>query len=572
VISCLRTAGVEVAEVHVAVWDDLREADDADAPVTVRARFPYGSASGAPGPGNVVVAPGSFEPVRWGLPAARVTRRMSNALLVGARRSASGHPIFVAGPQVGYFSPEILMEQDLHGGGLTGRGVTFPGLGFYLQIGRGADFAWSATSADSDVIDQFVEVLCGDEVHYFYNRECRPMETFDAGVLKGRPGEPDQRIVYRTTVHGPVIGYARNTEGARVAIALARSTRGRELLSAIPFQKLTDGTVRSPQSFIAAMSGFELTFNWFYADSKHIAVYSSGRLPLRPAGVNTGLPTIGTGGYEWTGFLPPQRHVQAIDPAEGLIVNWNNKPGSAFNASDSNWAYGSVHRVQLLQSGLAARRMHTPTTVVAAMNRAATQDLRAVEVLPQIVAVLRLGKAPSARDERMVQLLADWNAKGSARLDRDVDGFVDAPGAAILDAAWPKLADAVLSPVLGPLTERLASMITRDDAPSPSGSAYGEGWYGYVQKDLRAVLGQPSQSPFRVRYCGRGDTAACAASLWAALDAAGDELERAQGGNPDAWRVSAVPERIRFAGFLSQTMRWANRPTFQQVVVFGSHR
>ena len=30
---------------------------------------------------------------------------MSNALLVGAKRSANGHPIFVAGPQVGYYSP-----------------------------------------------------------------------------------------------------------------------------------------------------------------------------------------------------------------------------------------------------------------------------------------------------------------------------------------------------------------------------------------------------------------------------------------------------------------------------------
>jgi hypothetical protein len=216
--------------------------------------------------------------------------------------------------------------------------------------------------------------------------------------------------------------------------------------------------------------------------------------------------------------------------------------------------------------------MHTPATVVAAMNRAATQDLRAVEVLPQIVAVLRLGKAPSARDERMLQLLADWNAKGSARLDRDLDGFVDAPGAAILDAAWPKLADAVLGPVLGPLTERLAALIPRDDGPSPSGSAYGAGWYGYVQKDLRAVLGRSSQSPFRIRYCGRANASACAASLWAALDAAGDELERAQGPNPDAWHVSAAAERIRFAGFLDRTMRWANRPTFQQVVVFRSHR
>ena len=78
------------------------------------------------------------------------------------------------------------MEEDLHGGGLDARGVAFPGLGFYLQIGRGPDYAWSATSATSDVIDQFAETLCGgDTVHYLYKGTCTPMGTFDAGTLKG---------------------------------------------------------------------------------------------------------------------------------------------------------------------------------------------------------------------------------------------------------------------------------------------------------------------------------------------------------------------------------------------------
>jgi acyl-homoserine lactone acylase PvdQ len=115
-----------------------------------------------------------------------VQRRLSsNALLVGAKRSASGHPIFVAGPQVGHYSPEILMEEDLHGGGLDARGVSFPGLGFYLQIGRARDYAWSATSAGSDVIDEFAEGLCGDDVHYLYKGSCRQMTTFDAARRAG---------------------------------------------------------------------------------------------------------------------------------------------------------------------------------------------------------------------------------------------------------------------------------------------------------------------------------------------------------------------------------------------------
>jgi acyl-homoserine lactone acylase PvdQ len=494
---------------------------------------------------------------------------MSNALLVSAKRSASGHPIFVAGPQVGYYAPEILMEEDLHGGGLDARGVSFPGLGFYLQIGRGPDYSWSATSASSDVIDEFAETLCGgDDLHYLYRGECRAMGAFDAGTLKGSGSTPDAELVFHTTVHGPVVGYA-TSGGVKVAIAQERSTRGRELLAAIPFQALSTGAVRTPQQFFTTMSGFDLTFNWFYADSKHVAMYSSGRLPLRAPGVNPGLPTNGNGSFEWRGLLAPLAHPHVVDPASGTIVNWNNKPAAAFSAADDNWSYGDVHRVQLLNEELARKgARQTPASVVGAMNAAATRDLRQT-LVPTLAKVLAYGSPPTPRDAQMLQLLRAWDG---SRLDADGDGKIDAPGAAIMDAWWPRLAVAVLQPVLGPLTTQLAGLLPIDDPANPGGSSYGAGWYGYVDKDLRTLLGETVQGRFSRTYCGGGDRTACASSLWQSLDAAGADLEAAQGADPAAWRADATPERIRFSGFLQATMRWTNRPTFQQVVVFRSHR
>ena len=297
----------------LAVWNDLREQLDPSTPVTVAKSFPYGAGPTGVGPGNVALDPGSFSPAG---PAVRTVQRrlMSNALLIGASRSSNGHPIFVAGPQVGYYAPEILMEEDLHGGGLDARGVAFPGLGFYLQIGRGPDYAWSATSASSDVTDQFAETLCGgDDLHYMFKGSCRAMGTFDAGYLKGIGSAPNTELVFHTTVHGPVVGYA-TSNGTKVAISSQRSTRGRELLGAIPFQTLSTGGVRTPQQFFDTMSTFELTFNWFYADSKHIATYSSGRLPIRAAGVDPGLPTNGNGSYEWRGWLAPMAHPHVVGP------------------------------------------------------------------------------------------------------------------------------------------------------------------------------------------------------------------------------------------------------------------
>jgi acyl-homoserine lactone acylase PvdQ len=550
----------------LAVWNDLREQLDPSAPVSIAKSFPYETGPTGVGPGNVALDPGSFTPAG---PVVRTLQRhlMSNALLIGASRSSNGHPIFVAGPQVGYYAPEILMEEDIHGGGLDARGVAFPGLGFYLQIGRSADYAWSATSASSDVTDQFVETLCGgDDVHYMFKGTCRAMGTFDAGYLKGIGGAANTELVFHTTVHGPVVGYATNN-GTKVAISSQRSTRGRELLGAIPFQTLSTGAVRTPQQFFDTMSKFELTFNWFYADSKHIAMYSSGRLPIRAAGVDPGLPTNGDGSYEWRGFLAPMAHPHVVDPASGAIINWNNKPATGFGAADDNWSYGSVHRVLLLDRYVAATKIQTPASVVSAMNLAATTDLRWT-LVPLLVGVLAHGTAPNARDTQMLALLKEWNG---SRLDANGDGKIDAPGAAIMDAWWPRLAVADLQPVLGPLTDQLKQLAPIDNPANSNGSSYGAGWYSYVDKDLRTLLGQKVAGKFSTEYCGDGDLATCADSLWQSLDAAGNALAAAQGPDPSAWHSDANAERIQFSGFIPDTMRWTNRPTFQQVIQFGSH-
>jgi acyl-homoserine lactone acylase PvdQ len=549
-------------------WNDLREQLDQEAPVTATQSFPYESGPAGIGPGNVKIDAGSYTPVVANEAPLVRRRLMSNALLIGAKRSASGHPIFVAGPQVGYFAPEILMEEDLHGGGLDARGVAFPGLGFYLQIGRGPDYAWSATSASSDVIDQFAETLCGgDTVHYMFKGTCTPMGTFDAGLLKGANGSPDTELVYHTTVHGPVVAYA-TSNGTKVAISLDRSTRGRELLGAIPFQALSTGAVHSPQEFFKTMSGFDLTFNWFYADSKHIAMYSSGRLPLRAPGVNGGLPTNGNGNYEWRGWVAPMAHVHVVDPPSGEIVNWNNKPGAGFAAADDNWSYGPVQRVLMLRAGVAAKKVHTPASVVSAMNAAATEDLRST-LVPLLAEAMSHGSAPSARDTQMLQLLQSWDG---SRLDADLDGKIDAAGAAIMDAWWPKLAVAVLQTQLGPLTDQLKQFAPISDDANHAGSSYGAGWYSYVDKILRTLLGKPVRSPYAALTCAKGDLPSCAAALWSSLDDAGNTLAAVQGPDPAAWRSDATKERISFSGFISDTMRWANRPTFQQVISFGSHR
>ena len=551
-------------------FNDVTEFNDPDSPTTIAKRFPYGKIP-ANAKGSVVLDPGSFKPTGPSklARAAGVPRWASNFLMVGANRSATGHPLFVAGPQIGYFYPGLTLEADISGPGFEARGATAPGFPGNILIGRGPDFAWSLTSAGSDLIDMFAETLCGgSKTKYLFKGHCRSMGSVDAGTIQGTG-----RVRYRTTVHGPVTGYAK-VGGKTVAISRQRASFGQDILWQLPFRDMTIGKVKDTSSFFKAVGRSPFTFNIGYADDKHIATYSAGKLPIRDPRVDPRLPTKGTGQYEWRGFLAASKHPQQVDPPSGLLVNWNNRPAPGFGAADDNWSYGSSQRVKMLLDGLATRPQHDLASVTSAMNAAATQDIRSVVVTPLLQNVLKSAPAPSPRAQRMLDLLVAWRANGSSRLDRDLDGFMDAGGApAIWDDLYPRLYAAAMGGVFkGSLLAGLREF-TGTNAGTAGGFTSGGFWY--LDKDLRKLGGGSVAKPFNLRYCGGGDAKKCATALWGAVDASGAALAAQQGSaDPDAWRSNANQERISFApGLLTTTIRYTNRPSgIQQVISFSGHR
>ncbi len=555
------------------VFNDLRQQKNEESPTSIDGRFPYEPVPSKKS-GSVILDPGSYtrvNPVQGGEPlsAPQPHAQASNTLMITKGKSATGRPLMVGGPQIGYFAPGLTYEIDMNAPGLTWRGATsapFPG---YLLIGRGQDFATTLTSASGDVIDQFAETLCGgSQTKYLYKGKCRDMGIFNAGTLNGDP------VVFNTTVHGPVVGYGK-VKGKTVAISSKRSSYGKDVLDLMFNRRLSNGSVKGPQSFYEAASKTPQTFNSFYIDNKNVALYTSGLLPMRDKRVDPGLLTKGTGQYEWKGFLSKKGHPHGKNPKSGLMVNWNNSVARGFGSADDEWGRaGSVQRVDMLTRMLHRNKKKgkwTMASVVSAMNAGATQDVRAIFTVPLLAKLLKGSKAPSAQAKQMLNQMVAWNKANGSRLDRDLDGKIDAAGAASLDAAWPKIADAFMGPVLGPQLEELASLFSRFDLPP--GGQYA-GWYQYFDKDIRALLGQKVKSPFKVRYCGKGKKAACQKAVWAAIAAAGAELEVSQGSaNPADWRADANRERIKWGPAPLVEMRYTNRPSgIQQVISFKGHR
>src|SRR4029453_10585593 len=140
--------------------------------------------------------------------------------------------------------PQVMMEEELPGPSFDARGTAFPGVNLMVQLGHGRDYAWSATTATSDNIDTFAEVLCQDDFHYEYKGQCLAMEklerenSWSPNASDNTPPGSETLTAYRT-VHGIV--YARGTVGGRkVAFASARSTYFHEADSGLGFSALND--------------------------------------------------------------------------------------------------------------------------------------------------------------------------------------------------------------------------------------------------------------------------------------------------------------------------------------------
>ncbi len=612
------------------VWRDLRSEDDPEAPVTAtRAKgFPYGQIPKSPLGHAAIPDAGSLRFVSTvvGKPDTAASRSAatgplrgilrfptsdSNALLVSAKRSQTGHPLVVFGSQAAYFQPEIWWGVEAHGPGFDVRGATIPGTGPYVEIGRGHDYAWSATSAGQDITDYYALDLCNtdgskatiDSNAYLYRGRCEPLEPVERSE-SWIPSAADQSaagsatfrvlrtkmglVAARATVHGVPVVYTR-----------LRATYQHELDSAPGFQEWNDPEkIHNVQDFQNAAMKVGYTFNWFYADDRDIGYINTGANPVRPKNVDGLLPIRWSPTTEWKGFdpatnlttyQPMSQRPQAIN--QPYLVSWNNKQAHhCCGGSEYTPLWRSTLLTDRLDTRLAGGRKLALSEVVDSAEDAATVDLRGDKMLPWALKVV--GTPSDPKLAAAVEKLRAWTATGSHRFDRDRDGHYEQGDAVeLMDAWFQTLPKAVFGPKMGDAVFKLYDAHLLPDIPNTFhgdghdhlGSSWEEGWWGFLQKDLRTVV-KPRKvhGRWHVRFCGNGKLAACRkavteslaqalaidpAKLYADPTLAGENC-----GNMDS---QACFDAIRYRplGAVTQPMEpWQNRPTQQQVVEVTGHR
>ncbi|GCB50697.1 penicillin acylase family protein [Streptomyces sp. NL15-2K] len=604
------------------VWESFRERNDPEAVVTVHDKsFPYASRPDDP-QGEALPDAGSVEEEQLvhdrtggaagssaskaSTSAARTAmtsakRGMSNALVVSGEHTASGHPVAVFGPQTGYFAPQLLLLQEIQGPGISARGASFAGLSMYVELGRGQDYSWSATTSGQDIIDTYAVELCQDDYHYLYRGTCTPMEKIEQKNA-WKPTVADDTAagsytmrVWRTK-YGPV-EYRATVGGKKVAYTTLRSSYMHEADSIIGFQMLNDPDyVKGPESFQKAVQHINYTFNWFYADSEHTAYYNSGDNPVRASGVDAEFPVWARPAYEWRNwapatntadYTPASAHPNSID--QDYYISWNNKQAKDYTTAP--WGNGSVHRGNLLEDRvkkLVAAGGVTRASLVKAMADAGLADLRAGDVLPDLLKVVNSSPVTDSTAAAAVSKLQTWLSAGGKRTETSAGSkkYADADAIRILDAWWPLLVKAEFEPGLGSdLYTAMTDNLPVDESPSAAhgptgshaGSSFQYGWWSYVDKDIRAVLGESVQGPLARKYCGGGSLSACRDVLISTLkEAAGKTAAQVYPGDAlcsagDQWCADSIFQRT-LGGIKHGHISWQNRPTYQQVVEFTSHR
>jgi acyl-homoserine lactone acylase PvdQ len=619
------------------VYADFREENDPEAPMTSNTRTPWLAtpkrvAKGSmalPDPGSVKNLPiiassqggGSSQGTGLPVPLGGL-HGLSNALLVNGKHTVGGHPIAVFGPQTGYFEPQALVEIDLHGGpDLQARGMAIPGTP-YVDIGRGPDYAWSATSSGQDLIDTFAVPLCDpsggaidmkNPTGYMYVGKCEPIEVLEhtnswqPNLVDSTPAGSETLRAYRTKLG---LGIATATiKGKPVLYTSQRSTYKHEFDAAAAVVAWNaPSRVKNARDFQkdAMMMGY--AFNWFYVDDKDIAYIDPGFEPVRAKGINPNFPVWGTPKFEWRGWNPDtwaskratlKQRPKALD--QDWIISWNNKQAPGYRAPESAWSYGSLYRSQMLQDQLKQRlrggkKIDLPGTIDA-MAEAATTDFRGMYVLPWALKILGRQKDPKLADA--IAKLKAWRAAGAHRIDRNKDGvYEDADAIRIMDAWWPLWTAGEFKPVLGndlynAIVARLENGI--DDTPNGHGAHHGSAYqgaiYAQVQKDLRDALRvKKVKGRYSRVYCGGGSLKKCramlASTLAQAVDTPSDKVYGSDSvcdGEPaigpadpgrkphnqmcwdSIWHQAASAISV-------DLIPWQNRPTFQQAVQVEGHR
>ena len=349
-------------------------------------------------------------------------RHASNQWVVGPERSASGNPILLIDPHLGWWGVTRFWEFRIHAGDLVGSGVTLPG-GMYIGLGHNEHLAWAMTTGGPDTADIFELTLNPtDHTLYRYDDSWRKLEKTSLSLDVRNEGT--RQVTIHRSHHGPIIAW--QMEGVSPKAYAARIAYDESVDPGGLYRSMNFG-----RDYRAVVQGLESlgTYpqNIMAADtSGNIYYHRAGRVPVRAKGYDWSRPVDGsTSRTEWQGFHPAANLLQILNPAHGYMQNCNIPPDAMmvkgpFRIDDylpsifSSAQYGPSRSGWIGQRGARALEiLHNDDAVTIQEALAYAVDVKPYGVERWLTALqTALAGVPlNSEQKRAKQELAKWNGE-----------------------------------------------------------------------------------------------------------------------------------------------------------------
>lgn len=327
----------------------------------------------------------------------------SNAWAVDGRHTQTGAPMLAGDPHLALGFPSIWYLVRIDTPRETLAGATSPGVPL-LVLGHNAHIAWTFTTNGADVQDVFIETPVGPD-HYqapdgplpFIIREER---------IKVR-GAADDVLTVRETRHGPVISDLLGPNVPILAVAMANLRPGDT--AAAGLLALNEARTVQEAGRAAAMITSPVQ-NLMVADRGTIAMFVTGRVPIRKAG-DGAMPVAGAdGACDWIGWAGGEQLPHFVAPPSGVLVNANERVVGPDYPVYLGRDWFSAWRAQRIHS-LLGQPAPLDLTDLTRMQVDVTSDM-ARAILPALLSI----PAPEGMAGTAFKLLQGWD--GTMEADR----------------------------------------------------------------------------------------------------------------------------------------------------------
>ncbi len=417
----------------------------------------------------------------------------SNEWAVDGAHSATGAPLLAGDPHLAFGKPGIWYLARIETADGILAGATAPGVPF-LVIGHNGHIAWTFTTTGADVQDVFIEtpaITADGQPGYLTPDGPRPFTVRDERIRIR--GQPDEILRVRETRHGPVISDLTDPSGPLLAVAMGNLAPGDT--AAAGLEALNQAT-DIDQAGLAAGRISAPAQNLLVADRERIALYVTGRIPVRrnPNGRD---PVPGAdGSHDWFGMASGAQLPRYIAPASGRLVNANERiapPNFPIFLGDDWFGDWRSRRIRELLDASAKHSVEEFTRMQTDVG-----STYARQILPALLAL----DLPRGTAAQALALLRGWD------------------GAMAMDRPQPLIFNQWLEYFFALVLEKTGI---------PRAAA------GPRMETVAFVL-----SPAGAHWCG-GD---CSDLVRQAFERAVDVLRRQHGADPAAWRWGNVHQAV----------------------------